>query len=82
VHAIMDTIWPLGFVLIAVVGVGLRLGAHIYLRNRGQGEDRRYASLPVQMAMHSRAGTWRAPRALPACPARNLAAYGGVGRKP
>ena len=59
VHAIMDTIWPLGFVLIAVVsfllsagsGVvgrrvlvlvltavwGLRLGAHIYTRNRGQG---------------------------------------------
>ena len=67
VHAIMDTIWPLGFVLIAVVsfllsagsGVagrrvlvlaltavwGLRLGAHIYARNRGQGEDKRYASL-------------------------------------
>ncbi len=67
VHAIMDTIWPLGFVLIAVVsfvlsagsGVagrrrlvlvltaiwGLRLGAHIYSRNRGQGEDKRYASL-------------------------------------
>jgi steroid 5-alpha reductase family enzyme len=67
VHAIMDTIWPLGFVLITVVsfllsagsGVagrrvlvlaltavwGLRLGAHIYLRNRGQGEDKRYASL-------------------------------------
>ena len=67
VHAIMDTIWPLGFVLIAVVtfglsagsGVtgrrvlvlvltavwGLRLSAHIYSRNRGQGEDKRYASL-------------------------------------
>ena len=67
VHAIMDTIWPLGFVLIAGVsfllsagsGVagrrvlvlvltavwGLRLGAHIYSRNRGQGEDKRYASL-------------------------------------
>ena len=67
VHAIMDTIWPLGFVLIAAVsfllsagsGVagrrvlvlaltaawGLRLGAHIYSRNRGQGEDKRYASL-------------------------------------
>ena len=67
VHAIMDTIWPLGFVLIALVsfflssgsGVtgrrglvlaltavwGLRLAAHIYLRNRGQGEDKRYASL-------------------------------------
>ena len=67
VHAIMDTIWPLGFVLIAVVsfllsagdGVtgrrllvlvltsiwGLRLGAHIYSRNRGQGEDKRYVSL-------------------------------------
>ena len=34
VHAIMDTIWPLGFVLTAVWG--LRLGAHIYARNRGQ----------------------------------------------
>ena len=67
VHAIMDTVWPLGFVLIAVVSFflsagsgdggrrvlvlllvavwGLRLGAHIYLRNRGQGEDKRYASL-------------------------------------
>ena len=67
VHAIMDTIWPLGFVLIAVVSFalsagsggagrrvlalvltavwGLRLGAHIYARNRGQGEDRRYTSL-------------------------------------
>ena len=67
VHAIMDTIWPLGFVLIAVVSFGLsagsgvagrrvlvlvltavwglRLGAHIYTRNRGQGEDKRYASL-------------------------------------
>ena len=67
VHAIMDTIWPLGFVLIAVVSFGLsagsgvagrrvlvlvltavwglRLGAHIYSRNRGQGEDKRYASL-------------------------------------
>ena len=67
VHAIMDTIWPLGFVLIALVsfflsagsGVsgrrllvlvltavwGLRLGAHIFSRNRGQGEDKRYASL-------------------------------------
>ena len=67
VHAIMDTIWPLGFVLIALVSFGLsagsgtagrrglvlaltavwglRLAAHIYLRNRGQGEDKRYASL-------------------------------------
>ena len=67
VHAILDTVWPLGFVLIALVsfllsagsGVtgrrvlvlvltaiwGLRLGAHIYTRNRGQGEDKRYASL-------------------------------------
>ena len=67
VHAIMDTIWPLGFVLIALVSFGLsagsgvagrrvlvlvltavwglRLGAHIYSRNRGQGEDKRYASL-------------------------------------
>ena len=67
VHAIMDTVWPLGFVLIALVSFflsagsgtagrrvlvlvltavwGLRLGAHIYSRNRGQGEDKRYASL-------------------------------------
>jgi steroid 5-alpha reductase family enzyme/short-subunit dehydrogenase involved in D-alanine esterification of teichoic acids len=67
VHAIMDTIWPLGFMLIALVSFllsagsglagrralvlvltaiwGLRLGAHIYSRNRGQGEDKRYASL-------------------------------------
>ena len=67
VHAIMDTVWPLGFVLIAGVSFllsagsglperrmlvlvltavwGLRLGAHIYSRNRGQGEDKRYASL-------------------------------------
>jgi steroid 5-alpha reductase family enzyme len=67
VHAIMDTIWPLGFVLIAAVSFGLsagsgygsrrvlvlaltaiwglRLGAHIFARNRGHGEDKRYASL-------------------------------------
>jgi steroid 5-alpha reductase family enzyme len=68
-HAIMDTIWPLGFVVIAVVSFvlsagsgsgnggrrvlvlvltavwGLRLGAHVFSRNRGQGEDKRYASL-------------------------------------
>jgi steroid 5-alpha reductase family enzyme len=67
VHAIMDTVWGLGFGLIALVsfllssgsGVtgrrvlvlvltavwGVRLSAHIYLRNRGRGEDKRYASL-------------------------------------
>ena len=67
VYAIMDTIWPLGFVLIALVPFGLsagsgdggrrmlvlaltaiwglRLGAHIFSRNHGQGEDKRYASL-------------------------------------
>ena len=69
VHAIMDTVWGLGFVVIALVsfmlssgpGVGvagrrvlvlvlvaiwgLRLSAHVYLRNRGQGEDKRCASL-------------------------------------
>ena len=67
VHAIMDTVWALGFVIIALVSFllsigrglagrrvlvlvlvavwGARLSAHIYLRNRGQGEDKRYASL-------------------------------------
>ena len=67
VHTIMDTVWPLGFVIIALVSFGLsagdgdtgrrvlvllltavwglRLGAHIYLRNAGQGEDKRYAAL-------------------------------------
>ena len=67
VHTIMDTVWPLGFVIIALVSFGLsagsgdggrrvlvllltavwglRLGAHIFARNRGQGEDKRYASL-------------------------------------
>ena len=68
VHAIMDTVWPLGFVLIAAVSFGLSAGhgerprggswcccssrcggsgsARIStLRNRGQGEDKRYASL-------------------------------------
>jgi steroid 5-alpha reductase family enzyme len=77
VHAIMDTIWPLGFVLIAVVsfllsagsGVvgrrvlvlvltavwGLRLGAHIYTRNRGQGRVMWFVSVPVQAAMYEHA---------------------------
>ena len=67
VHTIMDTVWPLGFVIIALVSFGLsagsgdggrrvlvllltaawglRLGTHIFARNRGQGEDKRYASL-------------------------------------
>jgi steroid 5-alpha reductase family enzyme len=67
VHAIMDTVWPLGFVLIAAISFGLsaghgedgrralvlvltgiwglRLGTHIFTRNLGQGEDKRYASL-------------------------------------
>ncbi len=67
VHATMDTIWALGFVITALVpfglsagsGVagrrvlvpvltavwGLRLGAHLFPCNRGQGEDKRYASL-------------------------------------
>jgi steroid 5-alpha reductase family enzyme len=67
VHAIMDTIWPLGFVIIAAVSFGLsagdgdggrrvlvlvltaiwglRLGGHIFTRNFGRGEDKRYASL-------------------------------------
>ena len=67
VHAIMDTVWPLGFVIIAAVSFGLsagdgdtgrrvlvllltavwglRLGAHIFARNVGHGEDKRYTSL-------------------------------------
>jgi steroid 5-alpha reductase family enzyme len=67
VHAIMDTVWPLGFVVIAAVSFGLssghgdsgrrvlvlaltgiwglRLGGHIFARNFGHGEDKRYASL-------------------------------------
>ena len=67
VHTIMDTVWPLGFVIIALVSFGLsagsgdggrrvqvllltavwglRLGTHTFARNRGQGEDKRYASL-------------------------------------
>jgi len=67
VHATMDTVWPLGFVLIAAVSFGLsagqgasgrrwlvlaltaiwglRLGGHIFARNFGRGEDKRYASL-------------------------------------
>jgi len=32
-------------VLVLTAIWGLRLGAHIYSRNRGQGEDKRYASL-------------------------------------
>jgi steroid 5-alpha reductase family enzyme len=32
-------------VLVLTAVWGLRLGAHIYARNRGQGEDKRYASL-------------------------------------
>ena len=32
-------------VLVLTAVWGLRLGAHIYTRNRGQGEDKRYASL-------------------------------------
>ena len=66
-HTIMDTVWPLGFVIIAAISFGLsagdgdtgrrvlvllltavwglRLGAHIFARNVGHGEDKRYASL-------------------------------------
>ncbi|MET1074977.1 MAG: DUF1295 domain-containing protein [Umezawaea sp.] len=68
-QSIVDTIWGLGFVVIAVVTFavsglqdeglsgrrllvlaltaawGLRLGLYIYTRNRGQGEDPRYAAL-------------------------------------
>lgn len=67
VQVIMDTMWSLGFVVIAVVTFalsqghgdptirvvvlvttaawGLRLAAHIFVRNHGKGEDPRYASL-------------------------------------
>jgi steroid 5-alpha reductase family enzyme len=81
VHAIMDTIWPLGFVLIALVSFflsagsgdggrrvlmlvlvavwGLRLGAHIHSRNRGQGEDKRYTSLLRRNTGSLAAFVWR-----------------------
>jgi steroid 5-alpha reductase family enzyme len=67
VQVIMDTVWALGFVVIAAVSFalsaghgltgrrvlvlaltaawGLRLGGYIFARNRGRGEDPRYASL-------------------------------------
>ena len=67
VHAIMDSMWSLGFVIIAAVTFalssgkgndtvrtvvlvltalwGLRLSGYIFLRNRGTGEDPRYAAL-------------------------------------
>ncbi|MFI5915909.1 DUF1295 domain-containing protein [Dactylosporangium sp. NPDC051541] len=66
-QSIVDTIWGLGFVVIAIVSFflsaaygdtrqrvvalaltaiwGLRLGGYIYARNRGKGEDPRYAAL-------------------------------------
>ncbi|GII32667.1 DUF1295 domain-containing protein [Planotetraspora mira] len=68
-QSIIDTIWGLGFVVIAAVSFvtsqvlgdgldgrrilvlvltalwGVRLGAHIHARNRGTGEDPRYAAL-------------------------------------
>jgi steroid 5-alpha reductase family enzyme len=68
-QSIVDTVWGLGFVVIAAVTFalsglqgegltarraivlaltaiwGLRLGAYIYARNRGHGEDPRYAAL-------------------------------------
>ncbi|MGI8331195.1 DUF1295 domain-containing protein [Actinomadura scrupuli] len=68
-QSIVDTVWGLGFVVIAAVTFaasaiqgegltarrvvvlvltavwGLRLGAHIHRRNRGHGEDPRYAAL-------------------------------------
>jgi steroid 5-alpha reductase family enzyme len=68
-QSVVDTVWGLGFVVIAVVSFtasavagegltarraillvlttvwGLRLGAYIHTRNRGQGEDPRYAAL-------------------------------------
>jgi steroid 5-alpha reductase family enzyme len=66
-QSIVDTVWGLGFVVVAIVSFllssgdgnatrrwlvlaltavwGLRLGAYIFLRNRGKGEDPRYAAL-------------------------------------
>ncbi|MEU7868743.1 DUF1295 domain-containing protein [Dactylosporangium sp. NPDC049140] len=66
-QSIVDTVWGLGFVVVAAVSFalsaghgdpwqravtlaltavwGLRLGAYIYVRNRGKGEDPRYAAL-------------------------------------
>ena len=66
-HVIMDTVWSLGFVIIAALSFllsaghgdngrrllvliltgiwGLRLSAHVFIRNYGTGESARYASL-------------------------------------
>jgi len=66
-QSIVDTVWGLGFVVVAVVSFllsagdgdpvrrwvtlaltavwGVRLGVYIYARNRGHGEDPRYAAL-------------------------------------
>jgi len=66
-QSIVDTIWGLGFVVVAAVSFllsfgdgdatrrwlvlaltgiwGIRLGAYIFVRNRGKGEDPRYAAL-------------------------------------
>ncbi|HVV13901.1 DUF1295 domain-containing protein [Amycolatopsis sp.] len=58
---VIDTVWGLGFVVIALVSArsvlptlltcvwGLRLAVHIEVRRRGSGEDRRYADInPVR----------------------------------
>jgi steroid 5-alpha reductase family enzyme len=71
VHAIMDTVWPRCSCSPAVWG--LRLGAHIYTRNRGQGEDKRYASLLRRRRVE---GAIRYPVPLPV-PDRRQARLGG-----
>ncbi|MGH3237666.1 MAG: DUF1295 domain-containing protein [Streptosporangiaceae bacterium] len=57
VHAIMDTIWPLGFVTVAAVSFGLSAGPGLAARRVMW-----FVSLPLQVAMYERAGlsavTW------------------------
>jgi steroid 5-alpha reductase family enzyme len=44
--------WRKGLLLALVAGWGLRLGGHIFWRNRGKGEDPRYADIMAQAPGH------------------------------
>lgn len=56
VHAIMDTIWPLGFVTVAAVSFGLSAGPGLAARRVMW-----FVSLPLQVAMYERAGLSAVP---------------------